>query len=198
MDLEELAPAPTAATRAAREVAEAFMSPSMLDHCERAYLWAAGHGREAGVGFDAELLYVAAMLHDLGLVDTFDSFTVPFELAGGNVAWVFGAGAGWPAERRSRLRDIIVEHMGATPAAETDPEGHLLNLATGFDIAGRNAELWPEELRRRVLDRNPRGDLAEEFACAFESQAERKPSSAAGRAVASGVRQRLAANPLEG
>ena len=198
MNLEALAPEPPPATRGAREVARAFLSPALLAHCERAYLWAASYGSTAGIGFDAELLFAAAMLHDLGLVDTFDSVTVDFEFAGGNVAWAFGAGAGWPPERRARVRKVIERHMSALPSAEDDPEGHLLNLATAFDISGRNPELWPGELRRAVLDRYPRGDLTEEFSCAFESQAERKPSSAAARAVASGVRQRLAANPLEG
>jgi hypothetical protein len=37
------------------------------------------------------------MLHDIGLVKEFDSHTVPFEQAGGHVAWVFGAGAGLSA-----------------------------------------------------------------------------------------------------
>jgi len=198
MNFDDLAPEPSPATRAAREVAQAFLSRALLDHSERSYLWAASHGLAAGIGFDRELLFVAAMLHDLGLVDTFDSVSVAFESAGGNVAWVFAAGAGWPADRRTRVREVIERHMSEAPAPEEDPEGQLLNLATGFDISGRNPELWPDNLRRTVLARYPRGELAEEFACAFESQAQRKPSSAAARAVESGVRQRLAANPLEG
>ena len=37
---------------------------------------------------------VDALLHDVGLVTTFDSHTLPFEEAGGHIAWVFGAAAG--------------------------------------------------------------------------------------------------------
>src|SRR4051794_14610040 len=44
-------------------------------------------GMSEGVVFDADLLYVAAMLHDIGLVAAFDSHTVDFEQAGGHVAW---------------------------------------------------------------------------------------------------------------
>ena len=62
----------------------------------RAYLWAAGYGVARGVAFDTGLLHVAAMLHDVGLVEEFDSHRVLFEEAGGHVAWVFGARAGWP------------------------------------------------------------------------------------------------------
>jgi hypothetical protein len=197
MNLDDLAPEPTLATYGAREVAREFLSAALLDHCERSYLWAASHGRADGISFDAELLFVAAILHDLGLTATFDSVSVAFETAGGNVAWVFGAGSGWSVRRRARVREVIERHMGQTPSPEKDPEGHLLNLATGFDISGRHPELWPGDLRRSVLERYPRGDLAEEFACAFEAQAGRKPTSAAAQAVRNGIRQRLAANPLE-
>ena len=44
--------------------------------------------RQKGIAFDAELLYVSSMLHALGLVKEFDSHSVPFEEAGGHVAWV--------------------------------------------------------------------------------------------------------------
>jgi hypothetical protein len=52
-----------------------------------AYVWAAAHGMTRGIGFDPELLYVAALFHDLGLVSAFDSQAVSFEEADGHVAW---------------------------------------------------------------------------------------------------------------
>ncbi|WP_208301283.1 hypothetical protein [Mycobacterium sp. DL440] len=60
------------------------------------------------IAFDDELYYVAAMLHDLGLTDPFDSHRVEFEEAGGDLAWVFGVAAGWPADRAARATEIIV------------------------------------------------------------------------------------------
>ena len=48
------------------------------------------------LAFAEGLLYVAAMLHDIGLVGAFDNATVSFDEAGGNIAWMFAAGAGWP------------------------------------------------------------------------------------------------------
>jgi hypothetical protein len=41
----------------------------------------------------------------------FDNYVAPFEDAGGDVGWVFGAGAGWPAERRDRVKEILVRHI---------------------------------------------------------------------------------------
>jgi hypothetical protein len=137
------------------------------------------------------------MLHDLGLVAAFDNHLAPFEDAGGDVAWVFGAGAGWTSERRDRVKEIIVRHMWEKVDPALDPEGHLLCEGTGLDISGRNVDVWPADFRAEVLRRYPRLDLVSEFAAAFEDQARRKPGCAAALAVASGVAARLASNPLD-
>jgi hypothetical protein len=197
MRLQELLPAETPAGRAALEVVREFSSPALVNHCIRSYLWAASHARANGIAYDEELLYVAAMLHDLGLVRAFDNHTEPFEDAGGNVAWVFGAGAGWPAGRRRRVHEVIVRHMWDAVDPGADPEGHLLELATGLDISGRNAEAWPQDLRREVVEAYPRLGLPEEFVACFEDQARRKPHCTAAAAVASGIAGRIAANPLD-
>ncbi|WP_299957420.1 HD domain-containing protein [uncultured Modestobacter sp.] len=197
VDLDALVPDSPAAALA-REVAARFCSPALLAHSCRSYLWAAQYGRARGIAFDAELLYVAAMLHDIGLVPVFDSATVPFEEAGGAVAWVFAAGAGWDAERRDRVAGVIVAHMAEQVDVATDPEGHLLELATGLDVSGRRPDDWPAAFRTEVLARYPRQGLAEEFLGCFTEQARRKPASLAGRFVAGGFAERVRANPLDG
>ena len=85
----------TLVSEQAAEAAAAWCSKALMEHNHRAYLWAAARGRDMGIAFDEELLYVAAMLHDIGLVTAFDNATVSFDEAGGNVAWMFAAGAGW-------------------------------------------------------------------------------------------------------
>ena len=197
MRLSELEIPATPACRTALEVATAYCSPALLNHSVRAYLWAAGYAATRGIAFDAELLYVSAMLHDLALVKEFDNHSVPFEEAGGHVAWVFGAGAGWPVARRRRAAEIIVRHMWDAVDVVADPEGHLLELSTGMDISGRRTEDIPADLRRDVLARYPRLGLAEEFVACFRDQAARKPESLAAKFVASGFAARVAANPLD-
>ena len=197
MRLSELQLPATPACRTALEVATEYCSPALLNHSVRAYLWAAGYAATRGIAFDAELLYVSAMLHDLALVKEFDNHRVPFEEAGGHVAWVFGAGAGWPVARRRRVAEIIVRHMWDTVDVVADPEGHLLELSTGMDISGRRTEDIPADLRRDVLARYPRAGLAEEFVACFRDQAARKPDSLAAKFVASGFAARVAANPLD-
>ena len=187
----------TPAATAALAVATRFYSPALLHHCLRSYLWAAKYGEAHGIAFDEELLYVSAMLHDLGLTDVFDSHRVDFEVAGGNLAWVFGVAAGWSPERAARTEEIIVLHMRPDVTAEIDPESHLLQVATSWDVAGRRPEEFPAELRAVILARHPRQGFGGEFIASFEDQARRKPDSAAAASIASNGAGRINANPLD-
>jgi hypothetical protein len=197
VEIDDIGVPGTAAARAALEVASAYCSPALRNHCLRSYLWAAAYGDLYGVTYDPELLYVSALLHDIGLVPAFDSHTLPFEDAGGHVAWVFGAAAGWPAQRRARAAEVIVRHMWREVDPAQDPEGHLLELATGLDISGRRPEAFPAGLRAQVLARYPRLDLGTEFIACFRDQAARKPDSTAARMVEDGIAERIATNPLD-
>ncbi|MCS5716120.1 cyanamide hydratase [Herbiconiux sp. CPCC 205716] len=197
MRLDDLPLPDTPAARAALEVARRFHSPAFVNHGVRSYLWAAAAARSEGLAVDDELLFVSAALHDLGLEPAFDSHTLPFEEAGGLVAWVFAAGAGWTEERRDRAAAIIVAHMADAVDPAVDAEGYLLEIATALDISGRNPEAWDAEFRAEVLEAYPRLDLVGEFTGCIVDQAERKPGSTAAAAVAAGLPARLAANPLQ-
>src|SRR5258707_4109986 len=116
----------TPAATAALSVAARFYSLELLNHCLRSYLWGAMYASAHGITFDDELLYVSALLHDIGLTDAFDSHRVSFEEAGGDLAWVFGVAAGWPADRAARAMEIIVLRMRDDVSATADPESHLL------------------------------------------------------------------------
>ncbi|MEU9886744.1 HD domain-containing protein [Sphaerisporangium sp. NPDC051011] len=198
MRLDDIAIPASPAARMAHEVAAAYCSPALLNHSVRSYLWSASYAALNGIAFDAELLYVSSLLHDIGLVKEFDSHTVPFEEAGGHVAWVFCAGAGWAPERRARAAQIVVRHMWDEVDVSADPESHLLELATSLDISGRRPGDWPGDFRAEVLRRHPRLDLGTEFLACFRDQAERKPGSSAAQAVRGGIADRIAANPLGG
>ena len=198
MRLVDLELPDTAATRAAEEVLRRYAGDALVNHAVRSAVFAAAYGRLTGVDYDPELLHVAGLLHDLGLEPPFDSHRLPFEVAGGELAWVFGAGLGWPPARRQRLADIVVRHMWHEVDPAFDPEGHLLERATSLDISGRRLDEWPAPLRADVLAARPRLDLAERFTACFADQAARKPDSAAGAAMRSGLGERIAANPLAG
>ncbi|MEU0495451.1 cyanamide hydratase [Mycobacterium sp. NPDC006124] len=187
----------TPAATAALTVATRFYSPGLLNHCVRSYLWGTAYAAAHDIAFDDELFYVSAMLHDIGLTDSFDSHRVAFEQAGGDVAWVFGVAAGWPIERAVRAEEIIVLHMRDDVSAAVDPESHLLQVATSWDVAGQRPEEFPAALRTQIVGRYPRHGFAEEFIACFQDQAVRKPEGAAAGSMGRDGAGRMRSNPLD-
>lgn len=188
----------TPAAAAALSVATRCYSPALLNHCIRSYLWGRMYGLAHGISFDDELYYVSALLHDIGLTEAFDSHRLAFEDAGGHLAWVFGVAAGWPTERAARVAEIIVLHMRDEVSPVDDPESHLLQVATNWEVVGRRPEEFPPDARAEILARYPRLGFGAKFLACFEDQARRKPGSAAAASVAKDMAGRIAANPLEG
>jgi len=198
MHLTDFRAPDTAAARGARELARHYQSPAITAHALRSWLWAEAFARIDGItDIDHELLYVAAVLHDIGTVTAFDNHTISYEHAGGHVGVALTAGAGWPPERRERVLEVIVRHNWPRVDPAVDAEGYLLEIATGLDISGARPDDVPEEFRREVLAVYPRGRLAAEFGACVIDQAARKPDTAARRLVDGGVIDKLAANPLE-
>lgn len=188
----------TAAARGALALAQQYQSAAITAHAIRSWLWAEGFAEiEQLHDVDHELLYVAAVLHDIGMVTQYDNHTLSYEHAGGHVAVALAAGAGWPTERRQRVLDVIVRHNWPDVDPAFDVEGHILEIATGLDISGARPDVLPDAFLREVLAAYPRGALAQEFGACVAEQAARKPATAARRLVDGGVVAKLAENPLE-
>jgi hypothetical protein len=173
------------------EIASAYLSEAMRNHSRLVYLWATAYAEKYHLGYDAELLFAAAMFHDISLAPVFDSHTVSFEEASGHVARVFAAGAGWPSERRNRLGEVIVRHMWPDVDLTADPEGHLMSRAAAMDIVGKDLDELDPSYRADVLREYPRLGLADEFLACFQDQASRKPTSSAARAIRTGLADRI-------
>ncbi len=178
-------------------VATRFYPPALLNHCIRSYLWGVQYAAAHGIAFDDELLYVSALLHDMGLTDPFDSHRAPFEDAGGELAWVFGTAAGWSADRAARAAEIIVLHMRPDVSPDVDAESHILQVATSWEVVGRRPEEFPPQTWTDVVGRYPRLDFGELFSACFKDQADRKPDSSAAESMANNGAARIAANPLD-
>lgn len=198
MRISDFAVPDTPAARGARELMDEYHSPALRHHVQRSWLWAEAFAViEGRTGVDHELLYAAALLHDIGLAPAFDNHLLGYEEAGGHVGEAMAAGAGWPAERRRRINEVIVRHNWPEVDPAFDLEGYLLETATGLDISGRRDAEIPLVFRREVLSVHPRLDLAEEFGAGVREQAHRKPHSIARGLIDGGLIDRIAANPLE-
>lgn len=198
VNLDDLAPPETRAAQAALDLAEAYYSPALLEHAHRSWLWAeAFASTEQRTDIDHELLYVAALLHDIGITVPYDNATLSYEEAGGHVAIALTTGAGWEPDRRRRALEVVVRHNWPSVDPVLDQEGYLLELATGADITGAGAQALPARFVRDVLARHPRGSLAAEFTACVSDQAARKPATAARRILDAGLAERMRRHPFE-
>lgn len=198
MRLADFSPPDTLAARGALDIAREYQTTALTDHALRSWLWAEAFAAVEGFpDIDHELLYVAALLHDLGITTAFDNHTLSYEDAGAHAAVALTAGAGWSAARRRRVHEVIVRHNWPSVDPAVDAEGYLLEIATGLDISGARPDALPEGFRREVLTAHPRGTLAAEFGRCVTDQAARKPDTQARRLVDGGLVAKLAANPLE-
>lgn len=89
-------------------------------------------------------------------------------------------------------------HMRDDVAPEVDPEAHLLQVATSWDVSGRRPEEFPAETREEIVARYPRQGFSSEFIACFQDQVTRKPGGAAAASMANDGARRIAANPLDG
>jgi len=62
----------SALARRARDLITEVASSSLVNHSVRSFAWAVELARHDRVEFDPEILYVSAILHDIGLVPAYD------------------------------------------------------------------------------------------------------------------------------
>ena len=189
-------PPDTTATRAADAVCARYADGPLAAHSLRSYLWAAEYAVRRGIDHDAEVLYVAALVHDLGLVPAFDVAGPSFEVVGGDLAWVVGTAAGWEAGRAERARTVAVMHMQDDLDPAVDAESALLQVGTSADVSGLRVDTFTAAFRQELFARHPRGDFDARFVAALRDQAVRKPESSAAAALAGGIAERVAGNRL--
>ncbi len=82
----------TRIAKAADGLSQSVSARYLYNHAMRTYLFGALIGRAEGLTFDEELLYLASVLHDLGLTERFMG-AKPFELEGALAAENIPAGA---------------------------------------------------------------------------------------------------------
>jgi hypothetical protein len=171
-------------------------APSLVNHCLRSYHWAEALADLDGVSHDPELLFVAAALHDLGLVEPFDTGAA-FEVDSGTAARHFTGSHGWPDPRTRSVEEAIVLHMAPEITRDHGAEAYLLWHATSLDVAGSRWDELPSPTVAAVLAEHPRLDFAGHFGDLFAAQAVCKPGTRAGELVVAGLLTRLAECALD-
>src|SRR5918912_728148 len=106
----------------------------LFNHSVRVYLFAAELGRRQGLRFDAELLYVAAAFHDLGLTEKFSSQDERFEVDGANAARQFLTAHDVDQEQVQTVWEAIALHTTPGITHHMRPEVALLYSGVGLDV----------------------------------------------------------------
>ena len=186
----------SALARRGRELIADVAPPYLVHHSVRAYAFAVELARHDGLEFDPETLYVASVLHDIGLVPAYDLGGC-FETDGAIAAEAFVMQHGGPAARARAIHDVIAFHMLETLPPQPASEVVLLWDSTGTDVTGyRYADVSPAAIPG-LLAAYPRLTFKRDFAAAFRDQAARKPACRVAEMVATGKLDAIAAAPFD-
>jgi hypothetical protein len=167
-------------TRGAMALLHEFSTPLLFNHSHRVFFWANELGRQTGQMFDAELLFVCAAFHDLGLLKKFSSADGRFEVDSANAARQFLEYHGVPAARIQVAWDAIALHTTPGIAAYKPLEVELLYNGVALDVLGVGYERSPEDLRKTVVDQHPRVNFKQDIAKAFLGGFEHKTQTTEG------------------
>jgi hypothetical protein len=187
--------------RAADAHARELSHPGLYAHCMRTWLFATMFAARDRVEHDIELLYLACVLHDLGLTqahDRRDPHAECFAVEGGRAARAVLSEHGESEDRARVVAEAITLHLNITVPARLGGEAYLLHKGAWLDVAGRSAHRLVPATVRQVVQRWPRDQLAESLLSASAAQARARPGSRAAFIQSlPGAARIIAANPLD-
>jgi hypothetical protein len=128
----------------------------LFDHSRRVFLWASLQAGRLGLDHDAELLYVGALFHDLGLVEGHRSEHERFEIDGANAARAFLERHGLPEEQVMTVWQSIALHTTRQVPNYLQPEVRLVALGVQYDVLGSDFDVLTAKQRDDVLAAHPR------------------------------------------
>jgi hypothetical protein len=149
--------------------------PSMVNHCVRTYRFGEALGLKFALKPDWEVLYIAALLHDLGLEARYDG-PGDFEANGAKAAEQFLLAQGARSSLAALVRSAIDVHTQLVASEDARPEVKLLHLGAMCDAIGGGLEQLPAELVQQILHESPRLDWKKLVAELIAKQIAAKPN----------------------
>ncbi|SIO84757.1 HD domain-containing protein [Nocardiopsis sp. JB363] len=170
--------------RQATELVREAASPLIFDHSRRVFLWASLRGREQDLNFDPELLYVAAMFHDLGLTPRFRRTDQRFEIDGADQARHFLNSQDITGEEADRVWTAIALHTTPQIPLHMAPEIALLTRGVELDVLGIGYHTVSDDQRQAVVQAHPRPDFKNQILAAFTEGLKDRPQTTFGNVKA--------------
>jgi HD domain len=159
----------SAMARAATEFVRDTEPDLLYHHSRRVFLFGALAGEREQIKYDAELLYIGAMFHDIGLVEAYSSKSERFEIDGANAARNF--------LKQYGVNEYDIEQVWASIALHTTPgiPKHmkpvvaLVTAGVEMDVLGMAYDTFTESQRVQVVHAHPRvetfkNDIIDAFA----------------------------------
>jgi hypothetical protein len=163
----------SALAREATEFVRDASTPLLFDHSRRVFLWASLQAQRLSLDHDAELLYVGAMFHDIGLLDGHRSEHERFEIDGANAARAFLERHGLPEEQVMTVWESIALHTTRQVPSYKQAEVRLVAAGSPFD------DLTAVQ-REAVLTAHPRTGFKAGMIEALAAGVRDKPETAIG------------------
>ncbi len=176
-EVADILPPDSAAAREAIAIAQDCSPPYLLNHCLRAYFWARLLDADARP-FDDEAVFVALMLHDLGLTErwrlqgrTHHCFT----LVGARAAGELAQRHQWSDARARVAANAITLHLNVTVGDEHGKEAQLVRAGSGGDVAGLGLAALGRDQIAEVVERFPRLRLKSELVGPLMTETTERP-----------------------
>ncbi|MGF6483696.1 HD domain-containing protein [Paraburkholderia sp. JPY419] len=163
----------------AASLVEQIHSSALLHHVHRTWWFAEFIGKKRGMKYDRELVYLAALLHDLGLTSQYAG-EQRFEVDGADAASRFLEGNHYPTDKVDLVWDAIALHTSAGIADRKQPEVALIHFGTHVDVFGLRLDEITPSLVDEILELYPRVGMKTSFIEALTAVVARKPHTAIG------------------
>jgi hypothetical protein len=164
--------------RDATELVQDVSTPLLFHHSRRVFLWGSLYGEQLLLDYDAELFYVAAMFHDLGLLEGHRSEHERFEIDGANAARDFLERHGVGEDRLTLVWDAVALHTTPEIPRYKRPEVRLVNWGVEYDIPGRHFDQLTAGQRDAVIAAHPRTHFEDGILEALAGGVRDKPGTA--------------------
>ncbi|MEU8382257.1 HD domain-containing protein [Streptosporangium sp. NPDC048865] len=174
----------SALAREATALVRDSASELIYDHSRRVYFFGALQGRDRNLGFDPELLYVAAMFHDLGLGEPFHGSGRRFEVDSADEARRFLQKHQVPEDGVRRVWTAIALHTTPGIPEFMEPEVALVTAGVEYDVLGIGYHDVSEADRAAIVALHPRPDFKRRILGAFTEGIRHKPETTFGNVKA--------------
>ncbi len=174
----------TKLARDATELVRDNITELIYDQSRRVFWFGSLQGRNRGLSFDPELLYIGAMFHDLGLNEQFRHSGYRFEVNSADEARRFLQGHGVPEDSIRRVWTAIALHTTPGIPEFMEPEVALVTAGVEYDVLGIGYHDISDRDRAEITALHPRPDFKRSILRAFTEGIAPKPETTFGNVKA--------------